>query len=67
VITWGETREEARKRMVRSLQEFVIEGIDTNIPYQLSIIQNTKFIEGTYDTSFIENFEAFSSEGENEG
>jgi len=67
VITWGETREEARTRMVRSLQEFVIEGIDTNIPYQLSIIQSRKFIEGNYDTSFIENFEAFSSEGENEG
>jgi len=67
VITWGETREEARTRMVRSLQEFVIEGVDTNIPYQLSIIQSRKFIEGNYDTSFIENFEAFSSEDGNEG
>ena len=66
VITWGETREEARKRMVRSLEEFVIEGVDTNIPYQLSIIQSREFVEGSYNTSFIENFGTFSSEDRNE-
>jgi len=54
VITWGETREEARNRMVRSLEEFVVEGVSTTIPYLLSIIQHPDFIRGDFDTGFVE-------------
>ena len=54
VITWGEDREEARKRMVRSLEEFVIEGIKTTIPYLLSIMKDPDFMAGSFDTSFVE-------------
>jgi len=57
VITWGETREEARKRMVRSLEEFVIEGIPTTIPFLLAVINNTAFMEGAFDTSFLDDFQ----------
>ena len=59
IITWGDTREEARSRMVRSLEECVIDGITTTIPFLLSIMQNDAFVAGTFDTSFVE--ETFSA------
>jgi acetyl-CoA carboxylase, biotin carboxylase subunit len=54
VIVWGEDRNEAIKRMIRALDEFKILGIDTNIDFQLDILNNEKFIENRIDTSFIE-------------
>ncbi len=57
IITWGETREEARKRMVRSLDECVIEGVSTTIPFLAKIVRNEDFIEGRFDTSFLGRFE----------
>jgi acetyl-CoA carboxylase biotin carboxylase subunit len=54
IITWGDTREEARRRMVRSLEECVIEGVTTTIPFLLSIMRSDLFISGNFDTSFIE-------------
>ncbi len=54
VITWGETRKEARYRMIRSLEEFVIEGVPTTIPFHLWILKNRDFINGKFDTSFID-------------
>lgn len=54
IITWGDTREEARRRMVRSLEECVIEGVTTTIPFLLMIMHNETFISGNFDTSFIE-------------
>ena len=57
IITWGETREEARKRMVRSLDECVIEGVSTTIPFLTRVIRNDLFIAGDIDTSFLERFE----------
>lgn len=57
VITWGEDREEARRRMIRSLEECVIEGIPTTIPFQLWILRNASFIRGDFDTSFIDRIQ----------
>ena len=54
VITWGETREEATTRMIRALQEFVIEGIKTNIPLHLRILQNPAFAKADFYTKWIE-------------
>ncbi len=54
VITWGETRKEARYRMIRSLEEFVIEGVPTTIPFHLWILRNADYINGNFDTSFID-------------
>jgi acetyl-CoA carboxylase biotin carboxylase subunit len=54
IITWGETREEARTRMIRSLEECVIEGVPTTIPFHLWILRHKKFISGDFDTSFID-------------
>lgn len=58
VITWGETRQEAIDRMERSLTEFVLSGIKSNIVLHKSILKHPKFIDGSYTTQFIEkNFE----------
>jgi acetyl-CoA carboxylase biotin carboxylase subunit len=54
IIVHGTTRGEAISKMKRALEETVIEGVDTNIDFLLSIIKNRNFIRGEYDTSFIE-------------
>ena len=54
VITRGETREEARIRMVRALNEYVILGINTTIPFHKKILRNSSFIRNTYSTKFVE-------------
>lgn len=54
VITYGATREEAIAKMKRSLQEFVIEGIDTTIPFHLKLLDNETFVSGDFNTKFLE-------------
>lgn len=56
IITHGKDREEALKRMVRSLEEFVIEGIKTTIPFHLKVLADPDFQKGEFDTKFIERF-----------
>ena len=53
VICHGRNRTEAIQRMRRSLDEFVIEGIKTIIPYQKFILDNERFIEGNFSTNFL--------------
>ncbi|MCL5935273.1 MAG: acetyl-CoA carboxylase biotin carboxylase subunit [Firmicutes bacterium] len=53
LITWGHNRNEAIARMCRALQEYVIEGIPTTIPFHLKILNNTLFLKGDLDTNFI--------------
>ena len=53
LIVHGKDRQEAIRKMQRALQEFIIEGIDTNIDFLREILNNKKFIDGEYDTSFI--------------
>jgi len=53
LIAYGNNREEAINKMLRALEEFVIEGIDNNIEFQIDILNNKKFRLGDYDTSFI--------------
>lgn len=54
VITYGKDRSEAIAKMRRALYEFVIKGVDTNIEFQESILNNPSYIAGEFDTSFIE-------------
>ena len=54
VITYGDTREEAIAIMKRALEEMVIEGIETNIFFQYQLLNEGAFLEGRFDTSFIE-------------
>jgi acetyl-CoA carboxylase biotin carboxylase subunit len=54
VITFGTSREEAISRMKRALSEFVIEGIHTTIPFHLKLLDHEKFVEGQFNTKFLE-------------
>ncbi len=54
IITWGDSREEATKRMQRALGEMVVEGIKTNIPLHLRILDNEAFPKADFYTKWIE-------------
>ena len=54
LIVKGKNREEAIQRMKRALQEFLIEGVDTTIPFHLRVLDNEEFKKGTIYTNFIE-------------
>lgn len=56
LIVHAPTRKEAIKKMRVALEQFVIEGISTNIEYQYLIMHNPDFIKGQYDTGFIARF-----------
>jgi acetyl-CoA carboxylase biotin carboxylase subunit len=60
LIVWGETRAEAILRMRRSLEEYKVVGVRTNIPFHQNLMDSTRFIGGQYDTRFVE--ERFSME-----
>ncbi|GAA0452836.1 pyruvate carboxylase [Alkalibacillus silvisoli] len=55
VSTWALTFEQAANKMVRNLKEFRIRGIKTNIPFLENVIQHNDFINGTYNTTFIDS------------
>lgn len=51
--------------MKRSLSSFRISGIASTIPFHISALNDRRFVEGSYDTSFIDKMNSFSSrEGE---
>lgn len=54
LIVHGSTREEAISKMKRALCEYEIRGIDTNIDFQLKILNNENYIKGNFDTGFIQ-------------
>ena len=57
LITTAQTREEAINKMKRALQEFVIEGIKTTIPFHLQLMDHPDYLAGNYTTKFMEEFE----------
>ena len=54
LITYGDNRENAIIKMKRALAEFAIGGVTTNIDFQYEILEHKDFINGDYNTSFIE-------------
>lgn len=62
VITYGSTREEAIDRMKRALSEFVIDGIHTTIPFHLKLLNHKKFVEGQFNTKFLEMYDVMKSD-----
>ena len=56
LITVAQTREEAISKMERALDEFVIEGIKTTIPFHQKLMKDEQFRKGVYTTKFMENF-----------
>jgi acetyl-CoA carboxylase, biotin carboxylase subunit len=59
LISWAPTREEAINRMKRALHEYKITGIKTNIAFLERIIEAEDFVQGKYDTNFIEKNKEF--------
>ncbi|MEM7549341.1 MAG: acetyl-CoA carboxylase biotin carboxylase subunit [Bacteroidota bacterium] len=60
LIVSAQTREEVLKRMKRALEEFVIDGIKTTIPFHIKLMENKEFKKGNFTTKFLEDFD-FSS------
>ena len=56
LITTAQTREEAIHKMKRALDEFVIEGIKTTIPFHRQLMEHPDYISGNYTTKFMEDF-----------
>lgn len=56
LITTAQTREEAINKMRRALDEFVIEGIKTTIPFHRQLMDDPNYIAGNYTTAFMETF-----------
>lgn len=54
LIVWGNTRQEAIERMHRALYEYKITGIKTNLGFLDRVVQAKAFVEGKYDTHFID-------------
>lgn len=56
LITTAQTREEAINKMKRALDEFVIEGIKTTIPFHRQLMDDPNYRAGNYTTAFMESF-----------
>lgn len=56
LIVVHQTREEAIDKMSRALQEYVIEGVKTTLPFHIQLMQDENFRKGNYTTKFLESF-----------
>ena len=56
LITTAQTREEAINKMKRALDEFVIEGIQTTVPFHRQLMDHPDYVAGNYTTKFMEDF-----------
>jgi acetyl-CoA carboxylase biotin carboxylase subunit len=56
LITTAQTREEAISKMKRALDEFVIEGVKTTIPFHRQLMDHPDYVSGNYTTKFMEDF-----------
>jgi len=57
LICRAPTREECITKMKRALDEFIVEGIKTTVPFHKQLMRNEKFVSGDFDTSFMNDFE----------
>ena len=60
LIVWGDTREKARRRMLRAIEETVITGVATTLPADVIILSDDDFIAGTHSTKWVETNLDFS-------
>jgi acetyl-CoA carboxylase biotin carboxylase subunit len=59
LIVYGGDRSEAISRMKRALEEFIIEGINTTIPFHKKVLNNPDFIKGEFTTGLAEKINGF--------
>ena len=64
LITTAQSREEAISKMRRALEEFVIEGVKTTIPFHLQLMNHPDYIAGNYTTAFMDSFQMKEPEDE---
>jgi acetyl-CoA carboxylase biotin carboxylase subunit len=57
LVAWGETREEATARMQRALEEYVIEGVPTTIPFHQRAMRDERFRRGDLHTGFVQEMD----------
>jgi acetyl-CoA carboxylase biotin carboxylase subunit len=62
LVVYAQTREGAINKMSSALDEFIIEGIKTTIPFHRQVMQDEKFRSGKFDTSFLETFQFIPSD-----
>ncbi len=55
LIVWGKDRPEAVERARRALNEFMVKGVKTTLPFHRRVMENTLFLSGEFDTTFIDN------------
>lgn len=55
LIVYGKDRQHAIERCKRALEEFVVDGIETTIPFSQFVINNSAFVEGKYNTGYLED------------
>jgi acetyl-CoA carboxylase, biotin carboxylase subunit len=56
LIVWGKNRQHAINRGRRALEEFIVEGINTTIPFHLKVLSDERFVSGNFDTHFLDDF-----------
>jgi acetyl-CoA carboxylase biotin carboxylase subunit len=56
LVAHGQTREEAIGKLKRALREYEILGVTVNIPFNLFVLNHPKFVDGDFDTHFVENY-----------
>ena len=57
LIVTAQTREEAINKMKRALDEFIVEGVKTTVPFHRQLMDHPDYIAGNYTTKFMEDFE----------
>ncbi len=56
LIVWGKDRTEAIARAERALDEFIVDGVHTTIPFHILALRHPQFVKGEFDTSFVEKY-----------
>jgi acetyl-CoA carboxylase biotin carboxylase subunit len=56
LIVYAQTREGAIQKMASALDEFTIRGVKTTIPFHRQVMRDSRFIDGKFDTHFLETF-----------
>jgi acetyl-CoA carboxylase, biotin carboxylase subunit len=56
LITWGENREQSIQRMIRAIDEYIIVGCETTLPFGKFVMQHEAFVSGNFDTHFVKHF-----------
>ena len=56
LVTWGQTFEESRLRMLNALNDFYIQGVETSIPLYKTILETEEYKNGDLSTNFLKRF-----------